>query len=113
MDRVGKARLKALGVTYRAYLLGPHWRGFKRDYLKAHPRTCLVCPSRKIQFHHLTYERLGHERPGDVVLLCGKHHTALHNTQKALRRRFPSPEAIRAVLTRKSSARPPRATRRP
>jgi hypothetical protein len=113
MDRTGKIRLKALALTYPKYLLSPHWRQFRKDYLKNHPRVCLVCPSRRVQFHHLTYERLGHERASDVVLLCPKHHRATHNHQKAIRRRFLTPEAIQAALTRKHPTTPPRARRRP
>lgn len=73
-----------MSTRYNAYLRGEHWRYFKRRYLEATDRTtCAVCKSAKIEFHHVTYARLGHEQFEDVVLLCRKHHQAVHDRLKA------------------------------
>lgn len=98
MDRIGKARLKALGLSYRAYLASEPWRRFRARYWASHERLCSVCGSTRPGLHHLTYERLGHERFSDVVPLCAADHRALHNAQRRHRKRYLSVAAIRAVL---------------
>jgi hypothetical protein len=35
-----------------------------------------------IHFHHCSYDRIGDEQPGDLVVLCGPHHRAVHNLIK-------------------------------
>ena len=75
-------RLRMLGHTaYADYLRSPHWQAVRRAHWhRVGPAAqCAVCPeTRGLQLHHRTYQRLGREEPGDLVLLCGEHHRAVH-----------------------------------
>lgn len=75
-----QARLYELGYEdYKKYLSSNHWRNFKAAYRKAGmPGSCLVCFQPHAQLHHMTYERLGAEKLTDVIPLCQKHHSELH-----------------------------------
>jgi hypothetical protein len=37
------------------------------------------CPRVATEVHHLTYVRLGREKPEDLLAVCSAHHRALHN----------------------------------
>lgn len=37
------------------------------------------CTRTATEVHHLTYARVGRERPEDVIAVCSDHHRALHN----------------------------------
>lgn len=76
-------RLKAL--PYRDYLKTDWW-GWKRDKAirRAHG-DCELCQERAAKdVHHVTYERLGCERPDDLVALCRRCHE--HVTENGLDR---------------------------
>lgn len=71
-----------MSVNYHRYLRSPEWQVVRR---LAHERAagrCQVCnqPGR-LDVHHRTYERLGHELLSDVTVLCrdchAKHHDKL------------------------------------
>ena len=71
--------------SYRRYLRSPHWLAFKARYRASVRYQCVICatvrhPSRgrRLELHHLTYDRLGRERMTDCVYLCGPHHEAVH-----------------------------------
>lgn len=74
------AALRALGLrSYDEYLRSPHWRAFRAAYHRTHaPVTCAACPRTTVSLHHVTYARLGRERPADVIPLCRGHHEAVH-----------------------------------
>jgi hypothetical protein len=64
---------------YAEYLESNHWRGFRARYLAVYKPTCRKCRSSEgIELHHVTYARLGNERPDDIEPLCRKHHEAHH-----------------------------------
>jgi hypothetical protein len=44
------------------------------------------CPRVATEVHHLTYERVGRERPEDLLCVCSAHHRALHNRPAKLPR---------------------------
>lgn len=44
------------------------------------------CSRTATEVHHLTYERVGHERPEDVIGVCADCHRALHNRPAKLPR---------------------------
>jgi hypothetical protein len=86
-----KARLEATRIQqegqqileampYDEYLLTPHWQEFRRQALERAEYRCQVCNSGNgpLQVHHRTYERRGHERLEDVIVLCAKCHTLFH-----------------------------------
>lgn len=66
-------------ARYRAHIQSPEWRAFRAEVIKARGGKCEICPSwSRLQVHHLTYERLGAELPGDVLVVCQECHEALH-----------------------------------
>ncbi len=67
-------------ASYEDYLLSKRWRAFKRRYLKSkRGKTCLICgESKRLEFHHILYDRICRERFSDVILLCRPHHREVH-----------------------------------
>jgi hypothetical protein len=63
---------------YEEYIHSPRWYAFKRRLIKIRGNKCEACPTvgDKLDLHHLTYVRLGCERPEDVKLLCRACHQA-------------------------------------
>jgi len=47
------------------------------------------CPRTATEVHHLTYDRVGRERPEDLMAVCADCHRALHN--RPARRELPRP----------------------
>ena len=47
------------------------------------------CPRLATEVHHLTYDRVGRERPEDLMAVCSDHHRALHN--RPAKRELPRP----------------------
>lgn len=73
------------------YLRSEHWQATRRWALRLSSR-CADCglPGRDV--HHLTYRRLGHEHPDDLVVLC----RACHDRRHAA----PSDDVVTATLDR-------------
>jgi hypothetical protein len=67
---------------YEAYMLTLAWERKRLAVLRAAGRQCQLkrpgCTKRAETAHHLTYERLGCERPGDLVAACPACHAAIH-----------------------------------
>lgn len=67
---------------YDAYLKSPFWMARKAAVIRHRGYRCERCgaePSTGLQLHHRTYERLGHELPEDVELLCADCHREEHD----------------------------------
>jgi hypothetical protein len=68
---------------YDEYMRTSSWR--KRKY-KTHRRDgykCVVCgDSKRLETHHLTYERIFVEKVRDLVTLCPTHHRMVHERAK-------------------------------
>jgi hypothetical protein len=81
----------ALGYAgYEAYLRSDHWAAFRVQILRG-SRNCRVCGGPARVVHHMTYDRLGNESPGDVVVVCAPCHDLIHvvhRTRKIPLRRF-------------------------
>lgn len=73
--------LRAAGYnSYNDYLKSEHWKDLRARYFKSKlPRTCKICESSRVELHHRSYKRLGHERLDDLIPLCRTHHQALHD----------------------------------
>ena len=60
--------------SYEDYLRSPAWRHKRERRLKLDGYTCQQCGKTsmdyRLEVHHLTYERLGHERMEDLLTLC-------------------------------------------
>jgi hypothetical protein len=79
--RCGGRRHQSCRQQYReVYLRSAHWRTFRHDWWVAHPLArCTDCGAgHPLDLHHLTYERRGHERQGDVIPLCRHCHDVRH-----------------------------------
>lgn len=72
-------------LKYRDYIQKhPHWQKVRRTRFEFDDRRCVVChrdlTGEPYQTHHLSYQRLGHERIRDVVTMCDSCHHAFHHT---------------------------------
>jgi 5-methylcytosine-specific restriction endonuclease McrA len=55
------------------------WRRRRWAVIRRAGRRCQRCGAcGSLDVHHLTYARLGRERPGDLVAVCAPCHGALH-----------------------------------
>jgi len=64
---------------YFEYIQSPSWKRRADAAKKRAGYRCQVCNSPdRLEAHHRTYERLGHERPDDITVLCAKHHRQFH-----------------------------------
>lgn len=67
-------------IKYRDYIKSHWWKAKRNHILKKRGRKCEKCRSTKrIQVHHLTYERLGRELDSDLQVLCRSCHMLEHN----------------------------------
>jgi hypothetical protein len=65
---------------YSAYRVSPDWQAKRLAALETAENRCQLCCSEKdLEVHHRTYERLGHERPADLTVLCEDCHVRFHN----------------------------------
>ena len=66
-------------ALYETYLQTDAWRARRERTLLLAGYTCQRCGRAKAtDAHHLTYDRLGRERDGDLLALCEPCHGALH-----------------------------------
>jgi len=67
-------------LPYQEYLKSTHWQRVRLDALKRAGYECRACEidGVELQVHHLTYKRLGRERPRDLRVLCADCHKAVH-----------------------------------
>ena len=64
---------------YGAYMSSPEWAERRGRTLMLAGGTCQRCGERRAtEAHHLTYDRLGRERDGDLLAVCGPCHKRLH-----------------------------------
>lgn len=73
-------------IEYKKYLRSAKWRNISAAMKKYANFTCQRCKARlhpsALDVHHLTYERLGNERPSDLQVLC---HAKCHPVADAQR----------------------------
>lgn len=76
--RLGNRELLCL-LPYSEYLESEHW---KEKRAKARERAngrCQICNGDgELHTHHRTYERIGHERDDDLIVLCKRCHELFH-----------------------------------
>ena len=64
---------------YVTYMASPEWKALREKvYARDNHRCCRCGSQEKLQVHHLTYVRLGRERMGDLITLCGSCHRKEH-----------------------------------
>lgn len=70
-------------LPYADYLLSDDWRRKRDRLIEAAGHRCQLCnaPSSEVNLnvHHRTYERLGHEADGDLIVLCEECHDRHHH----------------------------------
>ena len=67
-------------LTYSEYLKTEGWKTRRAAAIKRAGNHCQVCKSPdRLEVHHNTYERLGHERAADLVVLCRSCHQTFHD----------------------------------
>ena len=77
--RPGDAGGPAHTERYRAVMGSGGWRRRRAAAIRRAGRRCQRCGARgPLDVHHLTYRRLGRERPGDLLAVCERCHGALH-----------------------------------
>jgi hypothetical protein len=98
-------------AEYEEYLRSPTWRLRRADAIKRAGGKCEDCraeyrlrgaasgymmwPAQEV--HHLTYERVGNERPEDLVALCERHHLARHGVDPERDRELAAMRAAEAA----------------
>lgn len=66
-------------LDYEEYLESDHWKKFRAKIRRRAGGYCERCKvGKRADIHHLSYERLGHELPSDVVAVCSECHEWLH-----------------------------------
>lgn len=66
-------------VDYQEYLESPEWAVKKEEALRRAGHKCEKCSGdKKLQVHHLSYDRLGDELPEDLQSLCVICHRQAH-----------------------------------
>ena len=78
--------LRRLGYdSYQKYLASSHWKQTRKAYYADPdtPKVCICGTDEGLALHHLTYERLGAERPEDLHPLCNDCHLTVHRLARA------------------------------
>ena len=74
---------------YTNYLASPQWRARADAAITRARHRCQVCYADRwfcrLNVHHRTYERLGRERPDDLIVLCRHCHDLFHKHGKLAR----------------------------
>lgn len=66
-------------TQYKSYIKSKKWRLKRLEVIRRASGICERCQQWPIvNVHHLTYERLGSELPGDLLGVCTKCHQDLH-----------------------------------
>lgn len=75
-------------VNYAEYLKSDAWQTRRAAALRRAEHRCQVCgAAERLEVHHRSYERLGNERPADLVVLCRKCHQVFHDNRTLVRSR--------------------------
>ena len=65
---------------YQRYLESPWWRRIRADAIIRSDHHCQMCGAENVELsvHHNSYDRLGEERPSDLIVLCRRCHSIFH-----------------------------------
>lgn len=68
-------------IDYIEYLKTEHWKHFRAECYKWSGYRCQLCNEKDIALsvHHKTYENRGRETFNDVIVLCLKCHSKIHD----------------------------------
>ena len=70
-------------AEYDAYIWSEEWRVIRNGVTPRSGSRCYCCDSehssaQPLERHHVSYRNFGHEKPGDVVLVCRVCHLMIH-----------------------------------
>jgi 5-methylcytosine-specific restriction endonuclease McrA len=69
----------AIHLNYQEYLRSEHWITISAGAKARAGHLCQMCnKGGELHTHHRTYERLGNELPGDLIVLCKACHNKFH-----------------------------------
>lgn len=103
-------KLRKLGFdSYQDYLKSEHWLDVRKRFWASKlgaKKRCAGCLRKDVplQLHHRTYRRIGAEKLGDLVQVCGECHAAIHDREKNNRGRMNLWGATKRTLRRKRKA---------
>jgi hypothetical protein len=67
-------------INYRSYIRSPAWKARRIEVIRRAKGICERCHRWPIvNVHHVTYERLGRELPGDLLGVCNLCHQEIHD----------------------------------
>jgi len=70
-------------LNYYDYIKSDKWKKRANDARRRANFHCQICNSSKnLHVHHRTYERLGNEKPTDLIVLCAECHKLFHDNKK-------------------------------
>ena len=76
---MGEVTQEQWSGNYQDYIHSSAWGSKSKDAKERAGNRCQLCNSKEnLQTHHRTYERLGDEEPGDLIVLCEKCHKKFH-----------------------------------
>ena len=92
------------GKRYREYLESDEWARRRAAALERAEHRCQLCNNPELlQVHHRTYERVGRERPEDLIVLCGgchvRHHGRSPDGSRATRRQLIDQQILHLLET--------------
>ncbi len=65
-------------ARYKRYLESAEWAELRARILKRDRWLCRKCKAPAVQVHHLTYKRVFHEDPADLISICIPCHEKEH-----------------------------------
>jgi hypothetical protein len=87
-DRINSDKLKgqktqyryAGDITYNEYIDSKQWKLLREWLFHFRGKKCEKCGKKTyLNVHHVTYDRLYHELPNDLIILCRECHKKEHN----------------------------------
>lgn len=78
-DAERERKIQTFDEEYRRYINSTQWKKKRQEAIDRAGNQCQVCGIfgtryTRLEIHHKTYERFGHERPDDLEVVCGECH---------------------------------------
>lgn len=87
LDKIGGRKDKR--EFYYRYIVSPEWKKKADEAKRRAGYRCQVCNRKQgdviLNAHHRTYENLGHEKEGDLTVLCDGCHGDFHKSGRLAR----------------------------
>lgn len=90
-NEIKESRPKSREQEYQEYISSPKWRRIAKAAIERAGGQCQKCGiskwTKKLEVHHVTYERFKNERPEDLMVLCPDCHKEEDKKRQAGTRR--------------------------